>query len=49
MTVVAEGVENPMIQKTLAAMGCDIGQGYDIARPMPANEFMTWLEAHNAK
>lgn len=49
MTVVAEGVENPEIQKALAAMGCDIGQGYDIARPMPENEFMTWLEAHNAK
>lgn len=49
MTVVAEGVETPAILKALAAMGCDIGQGYEIARPMPANEFMTWLEAHNSK
>lgn len=49
MAVVAEGIENLAIQEALTAMGCDIGQGYEIARPMPAKEFMTWLEAHNAK
>lgn len=49
MTVVAEGIENLAIQKQLIEMGCDIGQGYEIARPMPAKEFMTWLDAHNAK
>lgn len=49
MTVVAEGVENAAIKEALTKMGCDIGQGYEIARPMPAKEFMTWLEAHNAK
>lgn len=49
MTVVAEGIENTAIQKQLIEMGCDIGQGYEIARPMPAKEFMTWLDTHNAK
>lgn len=45
MTVVAEGIENPAIQQALIKMGCDIGQGYEIARPMPATELFSWVEA----
>lgn len=44
MTVVAEGVENSEIQQSLRNMGCDIGQGYHIAKPMPANELVNWLD-----
>jgi len=33
MTVVAEGIETPQAMETLAALGCDIGQGYHLCRP----------------
>jgi len=42
MDVVAEGVENKKIQKSLKEMGCDIGQGYEIAKPMPAEQLTRW-------
>ncbi len=45
MTVVAEGVETQSILEKLQAMNCDIAQGYHIARPMPADEFFTWVNA----
>lgn len=47
MTVVAEGVENSEIQQSLKNMGCDIGQGYEIAKPMPANELVDWFDAQS--
>jgi EAL domain-containing protein (putative c-di-GMP-specific phosphodiesterase class I) len=28
-------------------MGCEIGQGYAIAHPMPAGEFLAWYKKHN--
>lgn len=39
---VAEGVETAAHIQTLLAMGCTIGQGYGIARPMPADDFTAW-------
>ncbi|MEC4749615.1 EAL domain-containing protein [Methylomicrobium sp. Wu6] len=39
---VAEGVETQAHMIALRDMGCDIAQGYGIARPMPANEFLSW-------
>lgn len=44
MTVVAEGIENKEIENSLIKMGCNLGQGYDIAKPMPANELLQWLD-----
>ncbi|MBI2747258.1 MAG: EAL domain-containing protein [Burkholderiales bacterium] len=41
--VVAEGVETREHWEQLAALGCDIAQGYFIARPMPADAFPDWL------
>lgn len=35
MKVVAEGIETEAALTLLASMGCDLGQGYFIARPMP--------------
>ena len=39
---VAEGIETQEHFEALLSMGCDIGQGYGIARPMPSDEFMAW-------
>jgi diguanylate cyclase (GGDEF)-like protein/hemerythrin-like metal-binding protein/PAS domain S-box-containing protein len=43
--VVAEGVETPEQAKGLFMLGCDIAQGYGIARPMPAADLMPWAKA----
>lgn len=48
LQVIAEGVEENAQALHLSERGCNIGQGYGFARPMPANEFTTWLIA-NAK
>ncbi len=47
MTVVAEGVEDGTAQSELADMGCDLVQGYQICRPVPARELELWIEAHS--
>lgn len=41
--VVAEGVETAEQRDLLAAAGCDFGQGYLFARPMPMTDFETFL------
>ncbi|MDT8999448.1 EAL domain-containing protein [Paucibacter sp. APW11] len=43
LSVVAEGLETAKTWKLLAALGCDEGQGYYIAKPMPEAQFMQWL------
>lgn len=39
---VAEGIEDPDLVRMLADMGCGCVQGYSIAQPMPAGEFLEW-------
>jgi predicted signal transduction protein with EAL and GGDEF domain len=46
LQVVAEGVENQGALDLLRAMGCDLAQGYLIARPMPLAELEVFLGAH---
>lgn len=41
--VIAEGVETQADSKRLLAMGCELAQGYGIARPMPAQALPDWL------
>jgi predicted signal transduction protein with EAL and GGDEF domain len=43
LQAVAEGVENGGAYELLHAMGCDLVQGYFIARPMPLAELMVFL------
>jgi diguanylate cyclase (GGDEF)-like protein len=38
MHVVAEGVEDDRVLSLLRVLGCDIGQGFGIGRPVPAEE-----------
>lgn len=40
--VLAEGVETPVHGAMLLRLGCDEGQGYGIARPMPAGDWPAW-------
>jgi hypothetical protein len=40
--VIAEGVETLALGKMLLQLGCELAQGYFIARPMPANELLDW-------
>ena len=42
MKVVAEGVEDRADWNFVRATGCDIAQGYFVARPMPADELLDW-------
>ena len=44
LRLVAEGVEDDETRRVLADLGCDIAQGYLIARPMPVDDFLQWLE-----
>jgi diguanylate cyclase (GGDEF)-like protein len=43
MRVVAEGVETDDVLDALRATGCDVAQGYLIARPMSAAALPAWL------
>ena len=43
LRVVAEGIETDEALDRLTALGCDIGQGYVISRPLPAEELTARL------
>lgn len=43
LQVVAEGIENQQTLELLQLMGCDYGQGYYMAKPMPIADFNQWL------
>ncbi len=45
MVVTAEGIETTQQAATLRGLGCRLGQGYLFARPMPAIEMQTKLDA----
>ncbi len=46
--VIAEGVETHQHGLQLKAMGCDVAQGYGIARPMPADALPGWVANRSA-
>jgi EAL domain-containing protein (putative c-di-GMP-specific phosphodiesterase class I) len=41
-SVVAEGAETPAHVRRLLDLGCDVMQGYALARPMTADAFLHW-------
>lgn len=45
----AEGVETVGEHALLAQLGCDHVQGYGIGKPMPFEQTLEWMAAHNAK
>ncbi|MFI5833062.1 putative bifunctional diguanylate cyclase/phosphodiesterase [Micromonospora sp. NPDC051300] len=46
LRVVAEGVEDERTWRLLHAAGCDVAQGWFHARPMPAEDLVTWLSRY---
>ena len=45
MQTIAEGVENDEHRRQLISLGCHLGQGYGIAKPMPASDVPKWLNS----
>ena len=43
LTIVAEGIETGEDQEMLRALSCDLGQGYHLARPLPADQLLAWI------
>ncbi len=43
-SLVAEGVETAEQGTSLLQLGCEIAQGYGIAKPMPASEIQSWVK-----
>jgi EAL domain-containing protein (putative c-di-GMP-specific phosphodiesterase class I)/FixJ family two-component response regulator len=48
LTTVAEGIETIEDWQLLKEHGCDVGQGWLIAKPMSAEEFEPWLKHYMA-
>jgi diguanylate cyclase (GGDEF)-like protein len=48
LTVVAEGIEDDATMEHLIRIGCGIGQGYRISRPLPAQEITARLISSGA-
>lgn len=49
LVTVAEGIETMEDWKLLQECGCSVGQGYLIARPMPAADLPGWLKTHQRR
>jgi diguanylate cyclase (GGDEF)-like protein len=49
LEVVAEGVESAELWTRLAAMGCDVAQGFHLSPPMAPEEVPRWLEGWAAR
>jgi EAL domain-containing protein (putative c-di-GMP-specific phosphodiesterase class I) len=49
MQVVGEGIEDRDDWDFLSQLGCDVGQGYYIARPLPAADVVDWMGAWRAR
>ena len=49
LTTVAEGVETEGELELMRDLGCDNVQGYLIAKPMPADELIAWLQRHRVE
>jgi len=44
LRVVAEGIEDQVAWHMLQGLDCDLAQGYWIAKPMPAEQFLDWAK-----
>jgi EAL domain-containing protein (putative c-di-GMP-specific phosphodiesterase class I) len=44
MDVVAEGIETPTQLRLLKNLGCEFGQGYLFAKPLPMEDAVMFIE-----
>jgi len=49
LTVVGEGIQDQKTFDRLCDLKCDIAQGYHLAKPMPGDSFMEWIDYSTAK
>ena len=49
LSVVAEGVESDEALERLVELRCEYAQGYGIAKPLPADDFLSWLAQWRAQ
>ncbi|MGH8166441.1 MAG: two-component system response regulator [Woeseiaceae bacterium] len=47
LEVIAEGVETEQQLELVTRFGCDLAQGFLIAKPMPEQEFLAWCRAND--
>ncbi len=47
MKVVGEGIEDQATWDLLTSLGCDVAQGYFIAKPMPGWQLLEWAMKQN--
>jgi diguanylate cyclase (GGDEF)-like protein/PAS domain S-box-containing protein len=48
LKVVAEGVEHADDLVLLRRLGCDLAQGFHLAKPLPLDELLVWLDQYSA-
>ena len=46
LRIVAEGVETDQQYAEVRRLGCDLAQGFFIAKPMPADRFRRWVDGY---
>jgi len=49
INVLAEGIETSAVLEQLVDMGCQYGQGFFIAKPMPAAKMLEWIDSSGWK
>ena len=49
MEVLCEGIETRAQEELLMSFGCNYGQGFLNAKPMPVEEFVSFFEKRNAE
>ena len=49
LDVIAEGVDSPVAQSAVTALGCDAMQGFYIAMPMEPQALQPWLASHGPR
>jgi EAL domain-containing protein (putative c-di-GMP-specific phosphodiesterase class I) len=49
LDVVAEGIEDGATWRRMATLGCDIGQGYWLSRPLRPENLPDWMREHSSE
>ncbi|HVC07365.1 MAG TPA: EAL domain-containing protein [Solirubrobacterales bacterium] len=49
LQVVAEGVEDEHTMSELTELGCNVAQGFHLSRPLPPQEFASWLATQDVE